>query len=194
MPHFRLPRRILSLLRYKHMDAERDLENIVELSHFESQTSLPLTTPVQPNVLCNRLATAAQASSRKGVSVVFMSHLPDDFILKTNRDALEKLLKHLLDNATHFTRKGTITLSCNESGENIRFTVTDTSSGLGDTHTVNVFGRLIDPTFKTQTVCMNFNICHSIARLLHGRVWIDKDYTDGIRFCFEVPKDVTIQS
>jgi light-regulated signal transduction histidine kinase (bacteriophytochrome) len=38
-------------------------------------------------------------------------------------------------------------------------------------------------------VGMNFNICQSITRLLHGRIWHDKEYTEGTRFCFEIPKE-----
>ena len=38
-------------------------------------------------------------------------------------------------------------------------------------------------------VNVNFNICQSISRLLHGRIWYDAEYTGGTRFYFEVPKE-----
>ena len=37
-------------------------------------------------------------------------------------------------------------------------------------------------------VGMNFNICQSITRLLHGRIWHDTEYKKGTRFCVEIPK------
>jgi light-regulated signal transduction histidine kinase (bacteriophytochrome) len=38
-------------------------------------------------------------------------------------------------------------------------------------------------------VGMNFSICQSITRLLHGRIWHDVGYKEGTRFCFEIPKE-----
>ena len=49
-------------------------------------------------------------------------------------------------------------------------------------------GRFSEDGNKIRYVGMNFNICQSITRLLHGRIWHDVEYTPGTRFCFELPK------
>lgn len=59
-------------------------------------------------------------------------------------------------------------------GEYVRFSITDTSN----TDAEEDNGRFTD---------MNINICQSISRLLHGRIWRDTEYTNGIRFIFEIP-------
>jgi signal transduction histidine kinase len=53
--------------------------------------------------------------------------------------------------------------------------VTDTGEALNENRYVNI----------------DFNICQSISRLLHGRIWHDSEYHDGTRFIFEIPKTVT---
>lgn len=188
-------RRMIRLLRHDHKelvyekkDAERALTDLNELSFYESQTEMDLTQPLRINELCNRLADATQARSKKGVAVIFQTALPDDFEIKTNPDALKKLLTHLLNYSARFTYKGNIELDSSEEGNDIRFTVTDTSLGLGAKPTSHLIGMFNDQNNKIRYVGMNFNICQSITRLLHGRIWHDVNYTNGTRFCVEFPK------
>ena len=168
-------------------DSERALEQITQLSMYDSRTALPLTSPLHPNHLCHRIAAAMQKNCRRGVTIAFMSELNDEFIFKSNREALEKLLRLLLDNAVRFTRKGNIILKCSEDGENVLFSITDNSPHLNVSPKKH--GSLEEQDAHVRSISMSLNICHSISRLLKGRIWLDKDYINGNRFCFEVPKD-----
>ena len=177
------------MLHYGKEDAERAIEDLNELSFYESKSALPLTTPLKPNELGNRLAAAAQEYCHKGVTSVFQTELPDDLEIITNADALNKLLTHLLNYSSRFTYKGTIKLSCTDSGENVRFSITDTSAGLGQKPKDHYVGMFAEHNNSIRYVGMNFNICQSITRLLRGRIWHDADYTSGTRFCVEIPKE-----
>lgn len=177
------------MLHYGKEDAERAIEDLNELSFYESKSALPLTTPLKPNELGNRLAAAAQEYCHKGVTSVFQTELPDDLEIITNADALKKLLTHLLNYSSRFTYKGTIKLSCTDSGENVRFSITDTSAGLGQKPKDHYVGMFAEHNNSIRYVGMNFNICQSITRLLRGRIWHDADYTSGTRFCVEIPKE-----
>ena len=174
--------RIIQLLRndnrtleYNKKNAERSLKELNELSLYESKADLPLTIPVKVNKLCDHLATLTQNHCKSKVITVFQSEFSDDFEITTNSNALEKLLYLLLNDASSFTRKGFINLKCTENGRNVRFSVTDTGEALNENRYVNI----------------DFNICQSISRLLHGRIWHDSEYHDGTRFIFEIPKTVT---
>ena len=189
-------RKIISTLRadnmqlvYERKDAERALTDLNELSFFESKTELPLTLAFNPNEVCDRIATSTQARCHKGVVVLFQTEMADDFEFKTNADALKQLLIHLLDYSARFTQKGTVKLSCADAGKNIRFVVTDTSAGLGGDSKNHIIGMFSEHDNKIRYVGMNFNICQSITRLLHGRIWHDTEYANGTQFCFELPKE-----
>jgi len=175
-------------LKYERKDAERALKELNELSFFESKTDLPLTFSFKPNLICDRLAASTQMRCHNGVVVLFQTELEDDFEFQTNTDALKKLLIHLLNYSARFTNKGSIKLSCADAGENVRFVVSDNSAGLGGDSKGHVIGMFSEMDNKIRYVGMNFNICQSITRLLHGRIWHDTEYTDGTRFCFEIPK------
>lgn len=177
------------LLVYERKDAERALTDLNELSFFESKTELTLTTPVRLNKMCDRLADATQALCYKGVTVMFLTDFPDNFEMKSEPEALKKLLTHLLHYAARFTDEGFIKLSCSDAGDNVLFCVTDTSAGLGTKPTTNIIGMFSEQGNKIRYVGMNFNICQSITRLLLGRIWYDSEYTNGTRFYCEMPKD-----
>ena len=176
------------MLDYGKKDAEKAIKDLNELSFYESKTGLPLMTPVKVNKLCNHLTNLTQNHCRKDVMTTFQTELPDDFEIKTNAEALEKLLTHLLNYSARFTHNGSITLKCEEQGEFVRFSVTDTGMNL-DNRSKNRFLDLFAVQGDTiRYVGMNFNIWQSITRLLHGRIWHDVEYTKGTRFCVEILK------
>lgn len=175
-------------LVYERKDAERALNELNELSFFESRTELDLTASLNVNQMCNRLADYAQNHCYKGVTMLFQTEFPDDFEIRSNPEALRKLLLHLVNYSARFTRKGYIKLACADDGDNILFSVTDTSAGLGGDSNSNLIGMFSEQGNKIRYVGMNFNICQSISRLLHGRIWHDVKYDHGTRFCFELPK------
>ncbi|MBO4905649.1 MAG: hypothetical protein J5486_01265 [Bacteroidaceae bacterium] len=189
-------RRLVQKLRQDNMfltderkDAERTLTDLNELSFFESKKELSLTSPVRLNDMCNRLAGATQSLCHKGVTIMFMTDFPDSFEMKSESDALKKLLTHLLHYSARFTHKGFIKLVCTDAGENILFSVMDTSSSLSKKPTKTIIGMSSEQNDKIRYVGMNFNICQSITRLLMGRIWYDAEYTNGTRFYCELPKD-----
>lgn len=179
------------LLVYERKDAERALTDLNELSFYESKTELSLSSPVQLNEMCNRLAGATQSLCHRSVTVMFITEFPDDFEMKSEPDALKKLLTHLLHYSARFTQEGSIKLVCADAGENVLFSVTDTSAGFGNKPTTNIIGMFSEQGNKIRYVGMNFNICQSITRLLLGRIWYDAEYTNGTRFYCELPKDPT---
>ena len=175
-------------LAYERKDAERALTDLNELSFFESKEELDLSASVHLNKLCNRVADSTQPHCYKGVYVMFQTMLPDDFEIQTEPEALRKLLAHLLHYSARFTHKGYIKLLCQEDGDNVLLSVTDTSAGLGNKPAANVIGMFSEKGNKVRYVGMNFNICQSITRLLHGRIWHDAEYTSGTRFYCQLPK------
>ena len=159
-----------------------------ELSFYESKTDLPLNIPVKLNKLCDHLANITQNHCDRRVTAVFQTDFPDEFEVTTNSDALEKLLSHLLNSSARFTRRGTILLRCAKTGELVRFCITDTSKVLSEKANGNLSEMFVEEDDTTRYISMNFNICQSICRLLHGRIWRDSLYTDGTRFYFEIPQ------
>ena len=128
-----------------------------------------------------------QQHCHKGVTTLFKTELPDELEIKTNEEALEKLISHLLNYSARFTHKGSISLSCALDENNLRFSVIDTSAGMGNKPKEHQIGMFAEQGNSIRYVGMNFNICQSITRLLHGRIWHDNTYLGGTCFHVEIP-------
>lgn len=188
--------RIVMMLRHNESvhcvakeDAEKAINDLKALSVYESKTELPLTTPVRINKLCDHLTNMAQEKLNRSVSIAFQTEFPDKFELMTNAEALEKLLGYLMNYAMRFTYQGFITLKCSNSGEFIRFSITDTGLHLANKPEDRFSNLFAEQGDTARYVGMNFSIWQSITRLLQGRIWYDESYTAGTRFCFELPKE-----
>lgn len=173
------------MLRYGKEDAETTLIKLNELSLYENLMELPLNMPVSINKLCNQLATNTQKHCHIGATTIFQTEFPDDFKLLTNPEALENLLMYLLTNTSRFIKEGIIWMKCSDTEKCIRFSITGTRREHDNQTDADIYDRTIQDPFAS------LNICQSISSLLHGRVWYDEEYSDGIRYIFEIQKSIT---
>ena len=125
---------------------------------------------------------------KPGVRIFYESDLPDDYAVQTNQEALEALLKHLLQNAVQYTDHGVITLACTEYGDMVRISVTDTGAGIAPELRDHVFDTFREMGDNVKLNGLGLTICKSIVRLLGGTIWLDTTYTEGSRFIFDLPK------
>ncbi len=176
----RMLKRDNTMLNYGKKGAERTLKELHELSFYESKTDMPLNIPLNINRLCDHLTSVIQKHCYRGVTTIFQSEFPDDFEILTNPEALEKLLSHLLNNSARYTEKGIIWLKCANVEKFVRFSISDTSLG---------HDNPTDEGSTAQYSNINLNICQSISHQLRGRIWRDTEYTGGIRYIFEIPKN-----
>ncbi len=73
------------------------------------------------------------AKACKSKNITFESNIEDlsgDFILKSDKNLLGKVLQHLLENAIKFTSEGSVSLLIYEKPESIEFNVVDTGVGI----------------------------------------------------------------
>lgn len=176
----------------KHIhDNSRHLSKIIdemaELSFYESKKSLPIDYKLSPNHLFRHMVDSMRPRCKEGVRMFFESDLPEDFIIEQNGEALENLLKHLLDNAIQYTEKGVITVACTQYSNMVRTSVTDTGCGITHEHIDHIFDTFIEVGDTTQLNGLGLPICKAIVKLLKGKIWLDTDYKDGARFVFDIP-------
>ena len=168
----------------------RLIDELAELSLYESKKTLPLNHSMSPNHICRHMVDALRPTCKPGVRMYFETELPDDYETKTNLDAMEILLRHLIENAVQHTDHGVITVAATEYDENIRISVSDTGYGVAPEHRENIFDTFREMGTNQKLQGLGLTICQSIIKLLGGRIWLDQSYTDGARFVFEVPKGV----
>ena len=164
------------------------IDEMAELSLYESKKSLPINYNLSPNHLCRHMVDSMRPKCKQGVRIYFESELPDDFKIHTNYEAVEALLKHLIENAIQYTDHGVITVACNEYEDKVRTSVTDTGKGISPERRDHVFDTFREMGDNQKLQGLGLSICQSIVKLLGGRIWLDESYLGGSRFVFELPK------
>lgn len=164
------------------------IDEMAELSLYESKKSLPMNYNMSPNHLCRMMVDSLRPLCKPGVRMFYETDLPDDFGVQTNMEAVEALLKHLIENAIQYTDEGVITVASTEFEDKVRTSVTDTGKGIAPERRAHVFDTFREMGDNVKLNGLGLTICKSIVRLLGGKIWLDETYTDGSRFIFELPK------
>lgn len=164
------------------------IDEMAELSFYESKKSLPVNYTMSPNHLGRQMVDSMRQHCKEGVRMFFESSLPDDYAVSVNQEAIESLLKHLLDNAIQYTDKGVITMAMTEYDGMIRTSVTDTGRGIPPELRNHLFDTFREMGGNMKLNGLGLPICKAIVKLLGGKIWFDADYNEGSRFVFDLPK------
>ena len=168
------------------------IDELAELSLYESKKSLPVNYTISPNHLCRHMVDTMRPRCKQGVRIFFESELPDDYAVATNHEAIEALLRHLLENAVQYTDQGVITVACSEYGDKVNISVTDTGHGIPPEQREHVFDTFRELGDNVKLRGLGLPICKAIVNLLGGKIWLDADYHEGSRFIFELPSQQAV--
>ena len=180
-----------NMIRDSSKSITKLIDELAELSLYESKKSLPINYTISPNHLCRHMVDALRPRCKEGVRMYYETELPDDYEVKTNMEGAETLLRHLIENAIQYTDQGVITVACSEFEDKVRTSVTDTGKGISPERREHVFETFREMGENQKLQGLGLSICKAVTKLLGGKIWLDEDYHDGSRFIFELPKNLT---
>ena len=181
-----------NMIRDSSKSITRLIDELAELSLYESKKSLPINYTISPNHLCRHMVDALRPRCKEGVRMYYETELPDDYEVKTNMEGAETLLRHLIENAIQYTDQGVITVACSEFEDKVRTSVTDTGKGISPERRQHVFETFREMGENQKLQGLGLSICKAVTKLLGGKIWLDEDYHDGSRFIFELPKNLRV--
>jgi CheY-like chemotaxis protein/two-component sensor histidine kinase len=115
----------------------------------------------------------------------------EDSTIYFDKTRLQQILNHLLENATKFTGKGSITISYAEGqNNNIIFTVADTGKGIPTKSQKLLFERFHkseDSSFNYGGLGLGLSICKGILDVLGGKIWAESEENKGTKISFSIP-------
>ena len=163
------------------------VDNMIELSFYESKTSLPMDDPTSLNIICRSIVDTLRTNSPKGVDILFETTIPSNLMVKTNVEGVEKVVKHLVSNALEHTDIGSVTVRCTQHNDKVCVAVEDTGTGIAPELVDHIFNITAEASDYTKTTGMGLSICKAIMKLLDGHIYLDETYKQGARFVFELP-------
>ena len=112
--------------------------------------------------------------------------------MNTDRERVEYIVGHFVENAMKFTHQGSITAGLTvTAGDRLRLWVTDTGTGIAKEHHDRIFERFYKVDSFVQGAGLGLAVCRSFALSLGGDVDFESEKGKGSAFWLEIPKDVT---
>lgn len=170
------------------------VNDVLDLSNLESGSYKLNWVDSDIQHLCKTTIESIRGRQAEGVELRTNFNPTNRFILYTDEQRLQQILINFLTNACKYTKKGSITLSYDVLPDVVRFSVTDTGCGIKPEYADKIFERfsMLDKA-KTGNG-LGLHICKIITGLLHGKIYIDKEYKRGARFVFDHPISNSILS
>jgi signal transduction histidine kinase len=168
------------------------VNDVLDLSNFESGTYRLKLADVDLNKLCMTAVESIRGRQKENVNLAFVPPEGKPYLLHTDQQRLQQVLTNYLSNACKHTEKGSITLGYEVLPKYVRFSVTDTGSGVKEEDAEKVFGRFQMTKGERSGTGLGLHICRLIADLLHGEVYLDINYKNGARFIFDHPLVMSI--
>jgi PAS domain S-box-containing protein len=169
------------------------INDIIDISKIDAGQVQPILGSMDVSAAIENLASVyrskLQAANKEMVTVtVSLPKRPIRAI--TDETRLLQILNNLLTNAVKFTSEGSIHLSCEVDGDQLRFAVQDSGIGIELEQQSAVFDRFAQATVSTEKLYggtgLGLAIAKSCAELLGGRIWVDSTQGEGSTFYFTI--------
>ena len=181
--------RMLHDISHNTTEITNIVNELLEIAQDESRQHYEKKDKVLVNELCEKIINKQDTDHIQKLKLDFITDLTNDISITTNKDALEKILKQLLDNAVKFTKEGRVELYVQESPDHgtLRFSITDTGIGIAKEHQDHIFDKFFKADSFKQGFGLGLTVCKKMAILLGGSLHLDREYTNGARFILTLP-------
>lgn len=162
--------------------------DIIDIADSEHGNYRIVLAPVSVNSICQNAIMSVEYRVNSQIKLYYTSELPDNYMVESDGRRIQQVLINFLTNSCKYTQKGEIHLHCSASEHPgyLSFSVTDTGKGIPADKADVIFNRFTKLNKYVQGSGLGLNICQMIADKLGGTVFLDKSYTNGARFVFEI--------
>src|SRR5215211_5451898 len=168
---------------------ERLSSNILDIARIESGTlHLNIQEFNLNDVLSPLVQDARNVIKNTGKEDVITQYVPSDnnIVLKADKDRLSEVMWNLLDNATKFTEKGSISIASRKENNHITITVKDSGSGIDSDVLPKLFTKFV--TKSEKGTGLGLYIAKSIIEAHGGKIWAESNKDGkGATFTFTLP-------
>lgn len=164
------------------------INDILDISRMESGRIKFVWEECDVVELCQTALSTVEYGRKTSALFLFETPVPS-LVVKTDAQRLKQVLINLLSNAAKFTPSGSIklTVAIDKQHQQLELSVSDTGCGIPPDKSEKVFERFEKLNEYSQGTGLGLAISRLIIENLGGKIWVDKDYTEGARFVFTHP-------
>ena len=192
-PQFRLKEEERNKMISDISDNTNQITNIVnellEIAQDDSKEHYQQNDQVNIDQLCKEVMNRMSLVNHEKIQLQYKNMMDENFVMQSNRMALEKILIQLMKNAISFTQEGFVELSVRGRNSNggIEFSVTDTGPGIAEQDYEKIFERFYKVDSFKPGMGLGLTMSRKIAEHLGGSLDIDPSYKKGARFLLVIP-------
>ncbi|SMO80473.1 PAS domain S-box-containing protein [Thalassovita litoralis] len=171
------------------------IDDILDLARIEANTIKLDIQPIKAQPLIESVVEQMQAlATEKGLELTWDA---EDVTVAGDDVRLRQVLFNLVGNAIKFTQSGSVSVTCRQDGDKIRFDVADTGIGIPQEQQARIFDRFVQAdNSSTRThkgVGLGLSICRDLLHLQGGTIRLESEPEHGSRFIFYLPVQPTDQ-
>ncbi len=162
----------------------RIIDGLVSMSEIEAGArSLTLNA-----VDLNALLVSLQEQQQPNTVVPITLHLPQsEMLIHSDRDKLNTIMEHFLQNAIKFTTEGSITMGYDLEDSHVRLWVSDTGKGIAQADQERIFERFVKIDEYVPGTGLGLSVVKSHVQQLGGTVGVESEIGKGSRFWALLP-------
>jgi len=166
------------------------VDSLLDISKLDAGAIVPQLQRVNVRDLVDRIeATFRSVAQGKGVEFRVSSIDAD---VETDPVLVERILRNLVDNAMKYTARGSVTLSAESVGPDVRFAVRDTGPGIAPQERERIFEEFYQignpERDRAHGLGLGLAIVRRLARLLSTRIELESDPGKGAEFAIRMPR------
>ncbi len=171
--------------------AETSLRLIRDILDMERIAEGKLQLKVEPNNLNQVVQECVESNSHlaqsRKIRLVVVPSKPGS--IPFDRDRITQVLSNLISNALKFTPEGgVVTVKTEQTGPEIKVSVTDDGPGIPETQKLQIFERFAQLQNKDRRgLGLGLYISKNLVESHHGKLWVDSNPGKGSSFSFTLP-------
>jgi signal transduction histidine kinase len=169
------------------------INDVLDISKIEAGQVTIVRREFNLRISVEKIVESALPLADKKQLKVMVAIAPGIGPVVSDQRRVEQILLNLINNAIKFTEKGSVSIRCDQTGDQIIIDVTDTGIGIKDEDMDKLFNAFqqIDSgiTRKYEGTGLGLSICKKFAEMLGGKIAVTSTWGKGSSFRFTLPKE-----
>lgn len=162
------------------------LNDLIEYTQTNQKTFGVSCEPVDVAKICDSTLQSLQFAQSKSKQVQLQNELPDGFTINSDARRIQQILTHLLFYGVQFASSDELLLSAKLNAGALELAVVAPNSSLSGMKELPVYVK--DTLYDTDVddLGVRIELCHRMACLLGGCIYIDTKSKDGVRIVLQI--------
>lgn len=162
------------------------LNDLIEYTQTNQKTFGVSCEPVDVAKICDSTLQSLQFAQSKSKQVHLQNELPDGFTINSDARRIQQILTHMLFYGVQFASSDKLLLSAKLNAGALELAVVDPNSSMSGMKELPVYVKNTLYDTDVDDLGVRIELCHRMACLLGGCIYIDTQSKDGVRIVLQI--------